>query len=689
EARPGDLAALYRAPDEVPLSGEVATVLRLSEVVPLLRQVGVELPATVATDERWETRVWATGTARHADRVGLELNGDQGSRIHAEGSAHGMDRWPQGTFDIKVDHLTMGRGMRQVIGAYWPTAVPLPSRLSLQGSAGGAAGVLHGALTLDSDLGRVAGSAMVQGWNGAMPDGLDLALTLTGLDVGRIIGDTALDPLSTSIIAKGERLNSPARSGSLNVTPGALTYAGNDFSSLRLQAEAEGDSVHVDIESKAEAADFQLNAKGRWPRTGDSLALDLDLVLRKLGFKDLGVSDHVLNAGGHITGQVAFSSDGFGTVRLDGEGVRLFNASREFRFERLALNGLLASDSTAVDLDSDALTVIYHSNMRADSLAPYARDRLKRYFEADSAYTPIPGNHAVFSVTLPRTEWLTDFVVPDLEVIELREFQGYYDSDRDEFKLAIDVPRLDHARVDVHELVLHVDAVGDRLSCALNVARAERDSLFVENLSVDAVNAEGGFDATLRVRHDERERYRIGASLRREDGVRVMRLNKDLVLNYGAWLANAGNALRFSDDGPRAENFELSSGTERVELRTGEQREEVAFTAFQLATITGLVNTMDSVPVISGVLDGTIGLPIADEGRLEGELTISDLRAKGVELGTLLIKAEEVGKDHYMAEAQLTHEVNRLNAKVDADLSGAMPRLKADADLGFDDLSFL
>ncbi|MEO8590041.1 MAG: translocation/assembly module TamB domain-containing protein, partial [Flavobacteriales bacterium] len=689
EAKPGDLAAAFRAPYDVPISAEARAALSMNELMTLLEQVGVELPAAMANDERWETRASFSGTARRADRMDLDLAGDQGSRIRMQGRLSGLDQWPRTTFDVELDELVMGHGLRQVMLAFAPPDVPLPQRLSAKGSASRTGDGLSGTLTLDSDLGHIVGSAEVSGWSGRVPDDLNVDLSLAGLDVGRLIGDTAFDPVSMKIIATGERLNGSTRSGSLSLTPTVLTYGGNDFSSLRLNGEAEGDSVRIDVTSEAEAAHFLLHANGTWPEAGDSLAFDLDLAMRKLGLKDLGLTGHVLNADGTITGRVAFLPDGFGRVSLNAPGLRLSNASREFRFARFALNGLLATDSTAIDLESDAITIAYHTNMNADSLVSNMQARIARHFSADATITPARGEHTDLLATLPRTEWLTGLVLQDLEAIELRKLEGHYDGDLDVFKFVVDVPHVDYAGVDVHGLEVDVDAAGERLTGAVRVVRVQRDSLFVKDLSVEAVNAVNGFDATVLVRDGESDRYRIGTSIRRENGMRVLHLAKDATLNSTAWAVDPGNGLFFTDQGMRAEHFELSAGSERVALRTTGATNRIEFNGFELTTLTEIVSSMDSVAFASGTLDGTIDLPISAEGQLAVDVTIKDLHATGVELGTLTLKATESNDNHYKAHIGLQDQVNHVTGKADADLSGSNARVQADADLVFGDLSFL
>ena len=74
------------------------------------------------------------------------------------------------------------------MAAYVPANVPLPQRLALTGKASGAGGTLHAVLDLDSDLGNVAGSAMVSNWPGGIPKKMEADIQVAALDVEAILG---------------------------------------------------------------------------------------------------------------------------------------------------------------------------------------------------------------------------------------------------------------------------------------------------------------------------------------------------------------------------------------------------------------------------------------------------------------------------------------------------------------------
>lgn len=689
-AQPGDLSKAYREPYEVPVQVEASSTLRMADLLPLLNSNGIVLPSGAAAEERWETRLWMAGTPRRADRMGLDLVGDQGSRIKLEGRTRQADRWPHNNFEVALEELVMGRGMHQVARAFAPADLTLPQRLSMRGNFSGDAGTVRTVIALDSDLGRVAGFAVVNDWSGIHPDGVDLALTASALDVGSIIGDTALAPLSFKVVAGGTKLNGADRIGDLTFTPSVLRYSGNDLSSLRLGITARGNDLGVDLSTQAEAADILLKAQGPWPKEGDSLALDLDLITRHLHLRSLDLTEHALSYAGRIRGRVAFTPEGFGQVRLQGEGISLFNESTNFIFERFKVAAWLNTDSTAVELDSDALTLNYHSNLGMDSIVLRTQDKLASFFQPEGTFAPVPGKRMDMAITLPRTEWLTELLLPGLEAIDLRTFSGSYDSDSDVLQLDLDLPHMDYAGVDLHDLSVKVAAAGNKLNGTVRLERVDRDSLYLENLVLEARSMTDTLHIALGMADENgTDRYRIGVGLARTNGDPVLHLDPTLLLNQRTWTAHPENMLQVFDGGLRAEHFELQSQGEALSLRTSELRTHLEFTNMRLSTFGALVNSVDSASLVRGRLNGTLSLPFNDTGRLAADLRIGGLTVLGTPLGNLSLQATEMQDEHYLAQFALKDSVNSLQAKADVDLRGDAARVRANAQLGLGDLAFL
>lgn len=685
-ASPGDLSVVYRTPERVPIDAEAGGELRLADLLPLLHQLGVELPAASASDERWTTRLWLTGSGTEIAKAGLMLDGDQGTVVHANGRISNAAQWPQSSYALTVDELTMGAGLHQVVRAFAPPDVPMPARLAFRGTAAGRGYDALTTIDLQSDLGDLVGHAEARNWKGNVPGMIDVDLTAADVHAARLTGDTALGPISFTLVAHGDGLHGPQPKGSLSFNPTQLSYNGADLSSLSLTADVADDSVRTHLVSTAPAAAFDLHTAGPWPQAGDSLVMGFDLFLTSLHLQELGLTAHVLNSEGQITGRLALMPEARGRIALQAPGLRVFNTERSFAFDHFTLNGLLDVDSTSVDLDSDVARVAYHANLSMDSTVSLMRERLLGAFQEPYVFQPPPGRRMDLKVDLPGTQRLASLLVPELKAMEVTRFEGHYDSDRDSLALNVDIPLVDYAGVEMKGLVIDLKAGGPDLDGELAVLQVRRDSLHMDDLLLQATNAPGALRTTLRLLDGDSDRYRIGLDLRRQGDVPVVHVQEELVLDRRTWVAAAGNALYLDPKGLRAEDLLLRSGEQSVELRTADDGNHLDFVGFELANINGLVRSDDSLAVIRGTLDASVLLPLHAQELLEADVTVRELHLMDVDLGTVKARVTEIRKDRYEGGVDLDSGPNHLQADVEADLSGTEPRIVVDSDIDLKDL---
>jgi translocation and assembly module TamB len=687
-AIPGGLDALHEHPERVPMRLELQSTVQLASLTAQLKGVGFNLPGGASVEERWTTELRMHGSMSMLDTIRLAINGDQGSSAKLHGMIHDPQHWPRSRFRIELEEITMGTGIRQLVQAAAPEA-HVPARMHIQGNATGNNGNVEGRLAMDSDVGRLQVSGSASGIAQKTPSSILLDLNVDDLQLDRLLNDTSFERTSLALHVQGSQLNSRNRRGSMLLEPRVLMVNGIDLSSLHLRGELQGDTMEMHMELAHEHAGLALRMNGAWPDEQDSIRVNLDLLVDQLHLRELGLLDHDLGIEGHWRGAGTLHTRGMGSFALHGEGLRIFNAQRDFVFEEFVVSGHLGADSTAFDLTSDAITLMYHTNIHPDSLITGSRERLMSILKDDSSFVATPGKRIEFAVTLPRTEWLTEIVVPELEAIELDYFTGTYDSDTDELQVGLHLPQLVYGTIELDELRVDLNARDNALNGTLSVERIDSDSLRIERLSITSTTSGGALTTILRMRDIEDDRYRIGTVLRTIDDVRELRVSEDLVLNSIPWTIHGDNVIRFTDDGPLVDHFVMSAGAQQVAISTPPQRLHIDFSGFQLTTLTDLVSTLDSIPLADGVLEGRVTLPRTEQALLNVELDIADLHVLGTEIGSLALRAQERTPDRYHATAKLEHTGNRFDAIAAVDLSGEKPAVDATAELAFQDLSFL
>lgn len=683
-----DLSTAYRAPDQVPLKMQVHGELALDELGSLLHQLGVTLPEPMDAEETWTTKLTFSGTSNRVDSMALDVRGDQNSVIHLSGRSADLKGLPGSAFHAELKEMVMGQGMRDLIRPYVPANIALPDRLAGSARIDGTGDGMDAQLDLGSDLGDISGTLGAFGLSQRTPDVITADLVVTNADLERLIGDTALSKLSVHVVGQGSGLNSADRTGSLEISPTTFAYLGQDLSGSLLVARLRGDSVFATVRTDAPALAVVADVRGRWPNGTDSIAGALDLRVEQLALEELGWYGHPLNVRGNWIGNGSFSTDGFGSFALTGDSMLLFNGDRSFHFERFDASGRLAADSTRFELDSDALEVAYSANLPIDSVVPRAKERLLSFFRADTTEQMTLGTRMDLRVALPKTEWLTGIVLPELNAIELKEFTALVDDEG--LQLTVDVPVFEHRSVTIEDLTISVDAKERSLDGALRVHHIQRDSVHLHGLELTAASGPGSLLITLKEQEDDAApSYVVPVRFQRTDGDISLHLMDGLILDTAHWTVDPANLLRFQEHGPQAEHFILASGTQKVELLTGPTTTSIRFDRFNMGALLNFVSISDSVPLAAGELSGEVVLPLRDTGALRADMRVKGLVITGQPLGDLVVNARERGADKYDAALTFENGPNTLDAKILYDGTPSTATIDAHADIGLTDMAFL
>lgn len=687
-AQPDDLSAAYRSPDHVPIRVSVESDLDPAQLRPLLSQFDLDRFVPPTFTESLRTRIAVSGSIAQVDSAVLFVDGDQGSVIHLQARGRDLRKWPDTELYADLERFTLGNGTRQFLRSVVPPGTVMPERLTASAQVQVRNGVAQAKFDVESDLGDVIGMGRAEGLRSSIPDAITADLAITGLPLDRFMGDTTIGVVSLTLKAEGSDLNRSSRKGTLVLSPTELHFNGQDLSSLKLNGQVDGDSIFAQLTTDAEALKIALDARGRWPEQADSLAMAMRMDIDRAQLEKLGLMSQELNVRGTLQGDAAFDTTGFGRIALNADGLRLSNTDKAFQFERFEANAFLGADSTAMQINSDAITLTYNTNMSADSILPRAKEKMASYFKADSSFYRAPGKSMDLAITLPKSDWLTGLLVPELQAITLNTFTGHYDSDADGLKLDVDIPELIYDSIRVDGLALNVSAEGTSLSSKLSIHSVVRDSLGIFGLTLINTANVDALESTLRVQNGEiPPSYVVTAQLERVGDVSTFHIVSDgLVLDSKPWTADPDNLLRFAENGLQAEHFDLSSEAQRVQVITEETATRIHVEHFRFGTLLNFVTSQDSIEFVTGELNGHVELPSNGSAGMAADLKVDGLELLGELLGDLSIKADETEKAHYTAAVQLQNGANALDGNATMDVSGTSAEVHGSADVDFDEL---
>ncbi len=687
-ARPDGLSAAYLAPERVPFHFIAHSDVLPDQLRPLLHQLALERYLPPAFRERIKVGFALSGSMNQLDSAVVRLDGDQGSTllVHAHGS--NLREWPKSELVVDLDQFTLGEGTKQLLHLFAPPGTVLPERLAATAQVQLHAGAAQAHIAVTSDVGNVHGTVTASGLAAQIPDEIAADLHVDHLQMRRFAGDTTIGPVSLALKVEGHALNTTWRSGTLTLEPSELRYAGQDLSSLTVNGRLQGDSVFLAMGTDADALKLHLDARGKWMGNADAIALafNLDLMHARLG--QLGLLPYTLDATGRWNGQASFDAKGQGHVALNADGLRLSNAKRAFRFEHFALMAATGADSTAIALNSDAVTLHFTTNVPLDSIVPKTKEKLASYFKGDSTFLPTPGKYMDLAITLPKSDWLTGLVLPQLQALSLKSFHGHYKSDVDALTLAVDIPELMYDSIQVEQLAFAVNANGRHLDSRLSVLNVQRDSLGIAGLSLVSTSEIGALISTLTVQDgDLPPRYRLSVELKQQADESTLHIRPDgLVLDGKPWTADPANLLRLTGKGLIAQHVDLRSDAQRLQVVTAPTSTRIGLEHFQIGTLLNMITTGDSTAFASGNLNGQVDLPVNGASGFAADLLIKDLALLGNTLGDLSVTADEKARAVYEANVHLKSGVNALTARATANTNGPSAVVHGDAEVAFSDL---
>ena len=688
-----DLRTAIERPEGIAFRSVIHGRIATDPLVDLLSRSDISVKGLSRVHAAYTLDAKASGSLLALDTVRMDVRGTDGTELHLTGAVDAPTEIDRLAYDVHLRRFQMGSGAHRFITAWVPPGTMVPRRFAMDLYAKGTVRDVATRIDLRTDLGDAKGTAAVWGLGGDVPDGFRVDLKLADLRLANLLGDTTWGTMGLSVQGAGRDLGSDRRQGWLDVQPDAFVYKGKDISALCLSAAVNGDSVYANVDLNARPLAFMLNGKAMLPNGKDSLKVSVDLALDHIHLKELGVLDHVLRVGGDWHFDAARAPDGALSVRGEMDSTRIWNLEKKVLVEELAWTFETSDSMTAVVVDGDAVQASMRSNMALDTLVLRIGQRFERHFNRTAVPPANPGEHVELDLALPRTDWITDLVVPDLHELELTRCHMRYDGDADHFDADIQVPHVLYDSVDVDTVVCLVMADSGAVNATVDMTRARYGDYTVEGVGLDFTAQGGVADMAVEVATGDSLRngrsgplFRFGTQVSRVGPVLEFRLHERAVLAGNAWRSEPDDVLRIGPDRIEATHFAITDGTERIALETTDDV-ELVLERFHLQNVLGLVHASDSLPIAGGVIDGRVRLPIHGQA-IGAHVTITELQVIGVDVGEVTLGAMQPDPEHVSWAATLVRGTDRAEASGDVALAGASA-MTARARLNMSDLSWL
>jgi hypothetical protein len=579
---------------------------------------------------------------------GLEVKDNDQNYLFVKGTAYQVtDPERMGADLVNVKLQSSRRGIQSWLPPNTlPASVQLPNRLALNGSVRGGMRLLKPDLALSTDMGNAHLKGELADFMDTKKIRYDVALQTDHLQVGRLLGDTAMGSLQGRITAKGSGTDPQTATAKANISIQSFTYNRYTYKDILIDGGLQKGAYAV------KGGINDPNAMARFEASGKLDTLHPDIKLRA----DLDKLD--LLATNFTTSPMTVKSCLDAEVdNLMPRRLSAFAAIHKIQItddkEMYAMDSILLKATTADSLQQISLTgpfgfIRANGDFNYQTFATAAGNLITRHLEA-KAPPPTAKHESQWlqfngSISIPKT---LRNLLPDIDLPKPVTLNGRMDTDSSFIIANIAVPTMRYDSFKVDTLIADIAADTSRMEAKVLLGALHHPQIPLQRTALDVTAQRGLLDWDLLMgRNPALPKYRLGGLVRfgGQDSL-LISLKKDLLLNRQPWNVSGDNNMVIQG-GVAFADIGLQKGNQELRITTGERAAgatlpdlTVTLKDFRLSTITSLIEK--DTALAEGISNGSITISNLDDSPLiDGKLKIDSLAAMGAQIGTLDLTAQ-------------------------------------------------
>ena len=556
-----------------------------------------------------------------------------------------------------------------------PSNISLPSNMSIKGTAKGTTKVVNANLNLYSTLGNAAVIAKVD-MRRKNHELYDVKANLQGLQIGKIIQNKDIGPISAQIAAKGESFDFKNAKADLKGHVASAVYKGYRYQNMNLTGKINRGAYHIVLNSKDPNANLMLTASGVYDDKNPTVKVNGQII--KLDVNKLGFYAKPMILAGKIDGDFTSIDPDHLNGYLNLKDFAFSDTKEVFPVQELNLKARSTNDSTQIIFNSQVADVELTGKYRLTQIFGSLAQTINQYYQfqkPDKTQKIEAGQFFTFNAKIKNDDIIRKFV-PELKSFETINLVGNYDADSQKIEVNGSIPQLLYGENSIENATIKVTNENQALQYALDVAAVKSSSFALNKINISGDVADNTINYNITTK-DEKEatQFLIAGNARSLNDITEISLNPDgLKLNYTDWTVAENNKIQISDRGILADNFRLSNAGSEILLQSETNVPgsplNVSLKDFKIETITEFIKK-DTV-LARGTINGTAQLRnVTKNMTFTSDLNISDLFVYGNPIGNLAVKVNNVSPNVLNADVALSGNDNDVKILGDYNTSSS------------------
>ncbi|NQY08693.1 MAG: translocation/assembly module TamB [Flavobacteriales bacterium] len=553
--------------------------------------------------------------------------------------------------------------------------INIPDQLKLRGNASGSMNKLKFKTTLNIPEGEIEVNGEFANKEKLV---FDVAFAVRRLEIGKLFDNAELGVATFSVIARGEGKSINTLNAQLSSEIKELQYSNYDYAALELGGNVKDGKGAIAASFK----DYNLNAILSSQFTLDSLHPKVDVNLNVIG-ADLRA---LKLTGKHL--KTAFKAGihyETNINRIDlhadlSDGELVYN-DKSYSLGNIMM--LVKSDTnlTTADITSDFLNMDLAANTSYTNLFNVLKDQATYYFTDEKNDLINDSIQMTLNLSLEEAPVITEILAEGVQFDPI-QITLNLDQLKDQFRATVNVPIIRYQEYSLDSILFFAEGNKEDLQYSFGFADLSSSSFKIPQTTFSGKRNDSLIFLEYTVVDNLEKLMDVKTEIKTTNGSTIYHIIPEgLIINKNPWNILASNKLQISNNSILAKDFELKRNGHRVKIEStigqnNEERIELVFDNFSLATITNFFNTEE--PIASGILNGNVLIenPTGQIGLLSN-LKVVDLHVLGVLLGKLQFDAIAHKNEPYQINVSLA------GSNIDLDIKGELDNNNTEEMLDF------
>ncbi|MFV0191366.1 translocation/assembly module TamB [Empedobacter falsenii] len=575
-----------------------------------------------------------------------------------------------------------------------PNKIRIPSKLSVKGKAKGTTKLINTQLTINSTLGNAKIDAIVDMLK-KDAEKYNVKAEVQHLDVGTLISNKDIGKVTAKLNAIGTSFNPEKMNTKLSGFITSANYNNYTYQNINLDAKINEAVFEAQVLSKDPNANLNLIASGLYKKELSDVKLNGNI--NQLDVQKLGFYNEPMIIAGEIVANFANLNPDHLNGSLTLKNFALSNTKDIFPLQEVNLIANSTADSNQLKLTSQVADLDLKGKFKLTQIFGSLTSTINQYYQfqqSDENEKIEP--HQFFSLHAKiKDDELVRRFVPDLKNFETITLDAAYDADLKQVNVDGKIPSLTYGTNTINNGFIKISNQNDALVYALNIDHLRSDNFQLNKINLDGDIANNTINYSISTKDDKDiTQFLVAGNLKTLDDITEISLNPNgLVLNYDQWEVGERNLIQLKKDGIVANNFKLMHNGSEILLQSASDKGtsplDISIKDFKIETITEIIKKDDLAA--EGNINGTAQIrDLNTNMTFNSDLTISDLKAFGNPIGTIVAKVNNTSPSLINADISLNGHHNDLkilgdyNTEASAfDLNLAINRLEMKTVQGF------